>query len=151
MKIGSPLELKLNSLSGRTYKGTVSRISSQADPMTGNMVVFATILNADRALRPGFSCNAHLSFTEIKDALIVPVEAIGDNAGSSVVTQIRGGKAYEVHVELGTETREYVQILQGLSAGDLVAISGGYGLPNECPVEVIASENADSDGKSKGK
>ena len=50
---------------------------------------------------------------------------------------IRDGKAYEAEVETGAETRDRVQILKGVSAGDLVATAGGYGLPDECPVHVV--------------
>ena len=53
-----------------------------------------------------------------------------------MVTVIRDGKAYETDVELGVETGDLVQVLRGLSSGDMVATAGGYGLPAGTPVQV---------------
>ena len=50
--------------------------------------------------------------------------------------QIRDNKAYELPVKLGVITRDYVQVLDGLADGDIVATEGGYGLPEACPVEI---------------
>ncbi len=37
---------------------------------------------------------------------------------------------------MGSRTTELVEILSGLSEGDLVAVEGGYSLPEGCPVEI---------------
>ncbi|MCA9181473.1 MAG: efflux RND transporter periplasmic adaptor subunit [Planctomycetales bacterium] len=137
--IGTTVEVRLDSLPDKVFQGTVTRISGQADPMTGNMTVFATIDNRNHCLRPGLNCRASLSLPEVHDALAIPVAAIGDKAGAPVVTVIRDGKAYETQVEIGTETTKYVQITHGLTAGETVAISGGYGLPDGCPVTIVTN------------
>ena len=134
---GTPVEIQLTSLPDRTFHGQVSRISGQADPLTGNVVVFATINNEDRVLRPGLSCRARVGLPVVNDAIAVPLAAVADHAGTPVVTTIRDGKAHEIEVETGIETRELVEIRTGLSPGDLVAIAGGYGLPDGCPVQVM--------------
>ncbi len=139
VSIGTRVDVQLDSLPDETFQGSVTRISGQADPMTGNMTVFATIDNQDHRLRPGLNCRASVSLPEVHDALAIPVAAIGDNAGSPVVTVIRDGKAYETQVEIGSETTEFVQITQGLTAGDVVATTGGYGLPDDCPVTIVTS------------
>lgn len=135
--IGTSVDVRLDSLPDEVFQGTVTRISGQADPMTGNMTVFATIDNENHQLRPGLNCRASVSLPEVHDALAIPVAAIGDNAGSPVVTVIREGKAYETQVEIGSETTELVQITHGLTAGDTVATLGGYGLPDGCPVTIV--------------
>ena len=148
VQIGTQVEVQLNSLPGRTFQGTVQRISGQADPLTGNVVVFALVKNDDHLLRPGLSCQARVSLPEVPDALAIPVAAVADNSGTPVVTVIRDGKAHEIEVETGTETLDLVQILKGLSAGDLVATVGGYGLPEGCPVKVVADLSmANSDAR----
>ena len=53
-----------------------------------------------------------------------------------MVTVIRDGKAYETEVKTGTETADLIQILDGISAGDIVTISSGYGLPSGTRVTV---------------
>ncbi|MEO8271015.1 MAG: hypothetical protein ABI557_14930, partial [Aureliella sp.] len=86
---------------------------------------------------PGLACDAHVWLPEIPNTLAVPVAAIGDHAGTPVVTQIRDGKTLETEVQLGVETKEFFQVTDGLSEGDLVATSGGYGLPDDCPVKIV--------------
>ncbi len=134
--IGSAVEIELASFPGEVFGGEVTRISGQADPATGNVVVFAKIDNSDLKLRPGLSCLASVSLPEITDALVVPVAAVADNAGTPVVTVIRDAKAYETEVTLGVETKTLVQILSGLSPSDTVTTAGGYGLPEGCPVTI---------------
>ncbi len=72
----------------------------------------------------------------------IPMAAVADNSGTPVVTAIRDGKAYETEVELGAETGDFVQVLHGLAPGDTVAIAGGYGLPESCPVHIVVDVEA---------
>lgn len=145
---GTPVQLQLTSLPGRIFRGQVTRISGQADALTGNVVVFASVRNEDRVLRPGLSCQARIGLPEIANALVVPVAAVADHTGTSVVTVIRDGKAQEVKVETGIETHQQVEILKGLSAGDMVATVGGYGLPDGCPVKIVEqSKSTPDDGR----
>ncbi len=139
---GTPVEIQLTSLPGRTFQGQVVRISGQADPLTGNVIVFASIKNDDRVLRPGLSCRARVALPPVDDALAIPLAAVADHSGTPVVTVIRDGMAHEVEVETGVETDELVEILKGLSAGDTVATAGGYGLPDGCPVQITAGSDA---------
>lgn len=63
---------------------------------------------------------------------------MADRAGTAIVPVIREGKIYEVEVELGDETHGVVQVLKGIAPGDTVATAGGYGLPDGCPVKIVA-------------
>lgn len=149
VRIDTPLDIQLTSLPDRVFHGQVTRISGQADPLTGNVIVYALIDNADRVLRPGLSCQARIGLPPATDVLAVPRAAVGDHSGTPVVTVIRDGKAHEVEVETGVETRERVEILKGLSPGDTVATAGGYGLPDGCPVQIEAvSQSATDEGRS---
>lgn len=133
---GTQIDVQLSSLPDRSFHGQVTRISGQADPATGNVIVFATVKNDGHLLRPGLACQARVSLPEVRDALAIPLAAVADNAGTPVVTVIRDGKAYESEVELGAEAGDSVQVLHGLAPGDVVATAGGYGLPAGTLVEV---------------
>lgn len=135
--IGTKVDIQLTSIPDRAFHGTINRISGEADPLTGNVNMFALVDNKDGELRPGLACDAHVWLPEIPDALAVPLSVIGDHAGTPVVTLIRDGKTQETVVELGAETGEFFQVTSGLSEGDLVATSGGYGLPDGCPVQIV--------------
>ncbi|MFH1416724.1 MAG: hypothetical protein ABII12_00340 [Planctomycetota bacterium] len=53
------------------------------------------------------------------------------------MTVLRDSKAFETEVVVGVEAREFVQVTDGLSTGDLVVTEGGYGLPEGCPVRPL--------------
>jgi len=133
---GTQVDIQLASLPERSFHGQVTRISGQADPATGNVIVFATVKNSGLLLRPGLGCQVRVSLPEVPDVLAIPVDAVADHSGTTVVTVIRDDKAYETEVEIGTKTVDLIQILQGLSVDDLVATVGGYGLPQGCPIQI---------------
>ena len=137
VRLGTKVDVQLVSIPDRTFHGSIARISGEADPLTGNVNVFALVENKRGVLRPGLGCQARVWLPEIPNALAVPVAAIADHAGTPVVTLIQDGKAQETEVELGAETHQLVQVTQGLSAGDVVATAGGYGLPDGCPVRIV--------------
>lgn len=136
VQLGTPVDVQLNALPGQAFRGDISRISGQADPLTGNVIVFAKIENEAHLLRPGLSCEVRVSLPVVSQVLTIPVAAVADNSGTPVVTVIRDGKAYETEVQTGIETRELVQVRKGLAAGDIVATAGGYGLPTGTLVTV---------------
>ncbi|HEY5312333.1 MAG TPA: efflux RND transporter periplasmic adaptor subunit [Pirellulales bacterium] len=139
LRLGAPVDALVASDEGHPFRGRLARFSGDADPLTGNVVVFASIQNEVAKLRPGMGCRARLWLPEIPGALALPVVAVADHNGTAVVTVIRDGKAHEVKVELGAQTPQWVQIVKGVAAGDLVATIGGYGLPDDCPVQIVAN------------
>ncbi len=133
IQIGSRVEV---SVLGESMPGKIARINPEADPTTGDIEVFGLVDNPQRTLRPGFACRVRVWLSPLKDATIIPAVAVADREGTPVVTVIRDGKAYEVAVTLGRQARAEIQVLEGLTPGDVVATSGGYGLPDGCPVAI---------------
>lgn len=119
-------------------QGQVARISGQADPATGDVDAFVLVTNGNSELRPGLACRGRVWLPELPNVLTVPVAAVADHAGTPVVTVVRDNKAHEIEVQLGVQTMDRVQVTKGLSAGDWVITEGGYGLPEDCPVQIVS-------------
>jgi HlyD family secretion protein len=143
LRVGSPVEVRVAAFPGEVFPGKVSRRSGEADSLSGDLSMYVTVKNPDDRLTPGFSCHARVWLPPVADALAVPVSAIADHDGRTVVTAIRDGKAEETAVTVGTQADGLVQVLSGLAPGDLVATKGGYGLPNGYPVETVTSPRRD--------
>lgn len=137
---GTFVEVAPTSLPGRMFPAKIVRIHGEADPLTGNIDAFAAVTNEKTLLRPGLGCRARLWLPEIPDALSVPVSAIADHAGRAIVTVVRDDKAFEVEIQQGVQTADAVQVVKGLAVGDVVITAGGYGLPDGCPVRVVAPD-----------
>jgi multidrug efflux pump subunit AcrA (membrane-fusion protein) len=142
VRLGAPAEVSLDSLPGESFAAAVTRLSGQADPATGTVDAFILVKNGNGKLRPGLACEARLSLPEIAGAVVVPTPAVADRDGTAVVTIIRDGKAYETPVKVGRQTQRQTQILEGVAAGDTVAVQGGYGLPEGFPVEIVMDNSA---------
>jgi multidrug efflux pump subunit AcrA (membrane-fusion protein) len=64
---------------------------------------------------------------EAKETMAVPVSAILDEAGESVVYVEQGGESFERRpLELGGRDGDFVEVLSGLSPGERVVTKGAY-------------------------
>ena len=137
VQAGALVQATLTCMPGETFQGKIARLSTQADPATGDVDAFATLTNDKGALRPGLGCRVHVQLPEIPGATVIPVAAVADRAGTAVVTVVKDNKAREVEVKLGIQAQDRVQVLEGIAPGDLIATENGYGLPDDCPVRIL--------------
>ncbi len=135
IRTGNPVEVTLASPHAKPIPGRIVRFAGEADPRTGDIDALARIENPSGRLRPGFGCRVRVWLPSIPDALAVPLRAVADRNGTTVVSVARDGKAFEVEVTVGATAGDFVQITSGLSEGDHVIVDGGYGLPEGCPVK----------------
>lgn len=138
---GARVKVYIMALGEQEHEGVLARIRKEADPKTGDVEAFASIANPEKALRPNLACRISVTLPEIPGALVIPTVAISDKDGTSVVTVVRDGKAYETEITIGVQTPEMTQVLSGISQGDIVTTAGGYGLPEGCPVEVADNKS----------
>ena len=142
MSEGQIVDVRVSSYPDGAFAGAVSLVGKQADAQTGDVDAFASVPNPSGQLRPGLACRLQIWLPEIRNAIVVPVAAIADHDGTPVVTLVRDDKAHQLDVRLGGMTSELVQIISGLSPDDLVAVEGGYGLPDGCPCKVLLDLHA---------
>lgn len=91
------------------------------DTLADELPSFSCLLPLEVAAVPGLSARVGIETANVTDALAVPVSAVLGSADRGVVTLIRGTERIRTDVELGISDGSFVQILSGLSAGDLIA------------------------------
>ncbi|WP_130733954.1 efflux RND transporter periplasmic adaptor subunit [Flavobacterium sp. J27] len=128
-------EIALNSLieftvSGATtpFKATIYAIEPAVDVATRTLLVRAIADNKESKLFPGTYANVKLPLNEIKDAILIPTEAIIPVQNGKKVFINEKGKAKEIRIETGARTETSVLVTKGLKAGDTVITSGIMGL-----------------------
>jgi multidrug efflux pump subunit AcrA (membrane-fusion protein) len=124
-------------------KAKVSLISPALDSGSTTVEVWLRVDNADGSLKAGTAVHATIEGRTIAKALVLPRDAIqrSSETGCKVVLIVAGdGTMHRKSVTLGVQTPENVQITSGLSEGDTVIISGGYGLDEGTKVKVEASD-----------
>ena len=90
-------------------------------------------LMTKRELTPGAYVEIDLVLQEIKDAIMVPSEAIVPDVQGDKVFVYRNGKAVPQLVTQNIRTENEVQIINGLNVGDTIIVSGIIQLKPNAP------------------
>ena len=123
VRVKGPIQFQVDSFENRKFSGQISRLSPSVDRQSRTMKVEALVANADGVLKPGLFARV-LILTQRRDkALVVPAVAVFQFAGLEKVFVIESGRVSERIVRSGTQTDAFVEIVEGVKAGDLVAIS----------------------------
>ena len=146
VKEGSPAEMTLAFLPGRTWEGNVVYVYPELDKKTRTLRVRLQFENPDENLKPNMYANVKL-YTGIKDnILFVPSEAI-INSGrmTRVLITKDGGKFYAREVKTGIESGEYTEITEGLQEGDRVVVSGQFLIDSEASLKGSLTRMSDGE------
>jgi RND family efflux transporter MFP subunit len=107
-----------------TLTGKVSLIPLAADPATHFFPVEITFDNKTKKLLPGMYVTAELDARQV-EGIVVPAEAIVYRNGINVIWTVDAeGKALRKIVKLGVQTKNEVQITEGLEGGETVIVEG---------------------------
>jgi len=122
--------------SSKTYTAIIYAIEPEIDASTRTMQLRARASNNDGALLPGSFANVELPLTTIKDALLIPTEAVIPIQDGKKVFIIKNGKAKEVIIETASRTDKDLLILSGLHAGDTILTTGVMSMKEGTSVKV---------------
>jgi len=121
---GDRIEARADALGGKPFIGTVSATDSRIDPMTRSILLRAIIDNPEGKLIPGMLMRVTILAHE-RQALMVPEEAVTQKQDKHYLTLVNAdGKADIREVGIGTRRNGLVEIVSGLSAGELVVVRG---------------------------
>ncbi|MBP7347013.1 MAG: efflux RND transporter periplasmic adaptor subunit [Sediminibacterium sp.] len=136
-------EIKMNTTlnftvanSPKRYAAKIYAIEPGIEVTTRTLQVRAIAENSDGALFPGTFANVELPLNSIKEAIVVPSEAIVPVQNGKKVFITEQGKAKEVMVETATRTDASILVLSGLKAGDTLITSGVMTLKADTEVSV---------------
>lgn len=120
--VGQPVQLRAVGIAA-PISGTVRLVEPAID--TASRLGRARISVAEgAALRSGMFVEAEI-ILDAREALALPVTALGLEEGQTAVTRIKDGVAERVPVTAGIRDGAWVEIREGLSAGDLVVTKAG--------------------------
>lgn len=122
--------------SNKTFSGKVFAIEPGINQTTRTLQIKALAQNASGELLPGSFAKVKLSLSTIKDAILIPTEAVIPVLKGKVVYISKNGKAQQVPVETGTRTADKILVLSGLNVGDTVLTTGAMALKPDADVKV---------------
>jgi multidrug efflux pump subunit AcrA (membrane-fusion protein) len=136
--IGQTVNVEVEAFPGKIFTGAVARMSPSVDTQTRTLEVEALLKNTDGTLKPGFFAKATIASNQVDSALMVPEAAVRYVFGVYKIFTVRDNKLHEQEVKLGERTGDSVEIVEGLTAKDSVAIAPeGQELRDGSPVEPV--------------
>jgi membrane fusion protein (multidrug efflux system) len=126
--------------SDKEYTAKIYAIEPTVEIATRTLQVRAITGNKDGKLLPGTFANVELPLDVIKDAIVVPTQAVIPVQNGKKVFISDMGKAKEIMVETATRTDASLLVISGLKAGDTVITTGVMSLKNDVPVKIIVQK-----------
>jgi len=122
---GMGVSLEVEAHRERKFAGQVVAVNPAVDPVSRAATVEAAVENSDNALRSGMFATARIVRQGGSRAVYVPRAAIisDQNTQSFRVFVIEGETAKLRVVQIGTEESDWVQIISGVNADEVVATS----------------------------
>lgn len=130
---GQTMLFHTESLPGSQFTGTVKSIGAQVDPANGTVPVLVDIPNTSRLLKDDMLVTGQIVVARHPGVLLVPKSAVLTDPQSNQTTVVvvdQTGVAHIRPVTTGLPSGGEVEIKKGLAAGERVAVSGQYALPD---------------------
>jgi RND family efflux transporter MFP subunit len=121
VRVGQPAQLTVSNLPGRQFTGTVARTSNALDPASRTLLVEIHVPNADGALLPGLYARVVLINTRNDAPLRIPSDALIVRGEGTEVAVVRPDhKIHLQKVEVGRDYGDHMEVVRGLTAGQLI-------------------------------
>jgi hypothetical protein len=129
---GQRVALRLEANPDAVHIGVVERIATLVQTESPESRVKVTALEmrlekTDPMMRPGMRFRGRVEVSRVPGVLQVPLEAVASTARGPEVVRVAEGRRQTVAVKLGRRSRDAVEVLAGLAAGDRVALAPGPG------------------------
>ena len=130
--------------------GELTFLNNQVDATTGTILLKALFPNEDEFLWPGKFVNIALLLTTLKNAVVIPSEAVQTGQEGEYVFVVKPDLTVESRpVTVGSRLAQHVVIAEGLRLQEKVVTSGQFDLAPGVKVEI--KNNAEGDPqKSSG-
>lgn len=148
LRVGMPAVISLDAFSERDFAGEVRRIAPyvlDVEKQARTVDVEVNFIDpADTArMLPGYTADIEIILEEHRDTLRIPTEAVLE--GNRVLVFTADGILQERSIRTGLSNWKVTEVLEGLSAGDLVVVSVDRdGVRDGAPAE-IESVRSDDD------
>lgn len=142
MSRGLPVEVSVGDGSDITMSGQITAIGAEISTTTRNAIVQSYLNNDKNQLIPGMAVETKVTLSEPQEVLAVPATAVIYAPFGDTVFVIEPGekegtfKARQQFVRLGKNRGDFIEIVDGLKAGDVVASAGAFKLLNGQAVTV---------------
>jgi len=125
IKVGQKAIVTAKHVPGQVFEGTVTYVGNfgRIQGRTATLSIEVLVDNKDHLLKHGLTAQISIVVAEKKGVLSVPLEFVKHREGAAFVLRLeKGGKKNMVPVKTGISDSQFVEILDGLSENDVLAM-----------------------------
>ena len=127
--VGQHATIRAEAYPDQRYAGKVTRIAPEAR-LEQNVTLFDVVVrveNTDGNLKSGMNATVEIVVVDVPDALTIPLAALRDDdaleSQDTALVLLKRGEVYEEHsIRTGRTDHRVIEILEGLSSGDVLGI-----------------------------
>ncbi|MFK5927084.1 MAG: efflux RND transporter periplasmic adaptor subunit [Desulfuromusa sp.] len=133
VRTGQQVEIELPYVQDRKFEARVDYLYPYVEPKTRTVKARIKFDNSDLKLRPDMYVNVYVRGEQVKDALVIPQEAVlRSGEKQTVFIALSGGRFEPRLIQTGLQGENgYIEVLQGLFAGEQVVTSSQFMLDSE--------------------
>ncbi len=127
---GQPVQVEVRAYPGEVFAGTIDNVGATLEERTRSVTVRVVLQNPNRRLKPGMFATARIEGThahEPQRLLAIPGAAIQEvDDHYSVFVRLDDGLFELRRVHTGERAGHFIEVLNGLAAGDEVVVEGSF-------------------------
>ena len=143
LRVGQPIEFTTDAIPGRTFRGQVMFINPTADPVSRSVKVVADVPNEAEELRGGLFAKGRILTGTRAAVLQIPrtcLLAWDVSRREGEVFVVSGEVVERRSVRTGAVAGEYVEVTEGIAAGERVVTRGAFNLRSGDRIVVKSSQ-----------
>ena len=127
VKQGARVKLKINAYPDKGFEGRITYIYPTLKAETRTVSVRVELANPGGLLKPAMFAQMELGVGGRAQVLAVPDSAVIDSGTRAIVlVQLQAGRFEPREVKLGAHSDRYIEVLEGLKAGEQVVIAANF-------------------------
>ncbi len=128
LQVGNEVRIRVPAYPRKVFTGKISKISAVVNPEKRTVHFWTEVDNSTHQLKPGMFAEQTLVIEKLDDVLSVPLSAVLEDGATKFVF-VESGNTYVKHeVEVGAKNDQYIEIKDGLLAGEYVVVQGTHQL-----------------------
>ncbi len=139
IRAGQSVTLSTPTAPGNSVSGTIAQLRPMVGTTSRSFDAIVEVMNPGN-WQPGASVNGEVVIETHPGAITVPEQSVVLRPAGTVVYIVESGKAIQRKVRTGVRQSGYVEILEGLNAGEQIAVDGAGYLTDQAKVAVKQPE-----------
>ncbi|MFP5307279.1 MAG: efflux RND transporter periplasmic adaptor subunit [Gammaproteobacteria bacterium] len=134
---GQPAGLVVDAWPDKVFTGRILRVNPVVDAGTGTVKVTVAMAPEQPELKPGMFGRVEILYDRHDQALLIPKDAVLTEDAQHSVFVVSDGRARRRPITVGYSDASHYEVLDGISAGEQLVVTGQASLRDDSKVEVV--------------